>query len=173
MFVVILGCSKCLKVFNKVGDFTDYSGSDVDAWELRTGINHKRYALHAANANTKSECEKRQREHGARYSELHRLPYYDPVRMHTIDPMHNLYLGTAKHVFKTWIEIGVLTSDKLECIDNKMKKVKVPTDVGRIPGLLHLLVIYIQTFFIYIQNLFLFRSSLLLHLNISDVLYIL
>ncbi|XP_057311059.1 uncharacterized protein LOC130648935 [Hydractinia symbiolongicarpus] len=128
------GCSKCLKVFNKVGDFTDYSGSDVDAWELRTGINHKRYALHAANANTKSECEKRQREHGARYSELHRLPYYDPVRMHTIDPMHNLYLGTAKHVFKTWIEIGVLTSDKLKCIDDKMKKVKVPTDVGRIPG---------------------------------------
>ncbi len=25
------------------------------------------------------------------------LPYYDIVRCHVIDPMHNLLLGTAKH----------------------------------------------------------------------------
>ena len=41
---------------------------------------------------------KRQQElEGCRYSVLLDLPYFDPVRMTIIDPMHNLYLGTAKH----------------------------------------------------------------------------
>ena len=74
------------------------------------------------------------KETGARYSELHRLPYYDPIRMHTIDPMHNLYLGTAKHVFVTWINIGVLSSKNLSEIDARMNNIKLPTDIGRIPG---------------------------------------
>lgn len=29
-------------------------------------------------------------------------PYYDPIRFAVIDPMHNLYLGTAKHVLSIW-----------------------------------------------------------------------
>ena len=32
-------------------------------------------------------------EQGVRYTELSRLPYFDPVSMHLIDPMHNLMLG--------------------------------------------------------------------------------
>ena len=28
--------------------------------------------------------------YGARYSILHDLSYFDPVRMHDIDPMHNI-----------------------------------------------------------------------------------
>ena len=31
-----------------------------------------------------------------RYSCLLQLPYFDPVRMTILDPMHNFYLGTAK-----------------------------------------------------------------------------
>jgi len=50
-------------------------------------------ALHTAEANA-----------GVRYSVLLDLPYFDPVTFTVIDPMHNLYLGTAKHVFKLWIE---------------------------------------------------------------------
>ena len=33
------------------------------------------------------------REHGSRWSELARLPYFDMVRQMCIDPMHNLLLG--------------------------------------------------------------------------------
>ena len=54
--------------------------------------------------------------------------------MHTIDAMHNLYLGTAKHVFVTWINIGVLSSENLNEIDARMNNIKLPTDIGRIPG---------------------------------------
>ena len=34
------------------------------------------------------------------------LPYYDAIRMSTIvDPLHNLYIGTAKHVLKdVWVD---------------------------------------------------------------------
>ncbi|KAL1936647.1 hypothetical protein VTP01DRAFT_781 [Rhizomucor pusillus] len=43
-----------------------------------------------------------ERQHGARWSELHRLSYFDAVRCTIIDPMHNLYSGTAKRVFNLW-----------------------------------------------------------------------
>lgn len=32
-----------------------------------------------------------QHEAGVRYSELLRLPYFDIVRFHLVDPMHNLF----------------------------------------------------------------------------------
>ena len=30
--------------------------------------------------------------------------YFDAVKFTAIDPMHNLFLGTAKYVFKLWIK---------------------------------------------------------------------
>lgn len=33
------------------------------------------------------------KEYGARWFEFARLPYFDPVRMTVIDPMHNILLG--------------------------------------------------------------------------------
>lgn len=33
--------------------------------------------------------------HGTRYTELSRLPYFDPIRCTVVDPMHNLLLGMA------------------------------------------------------------------------------
>ena len=33
------------------------------------------------------------------------LPYFDCVRFHVIDPMHNIFTGTAKHVMtKVWMK---------------------------------------------------------------------
>lgn len=40
---------------------------------------------------------------GIRWSELLRLPYYEPARFLVIDPMHNLFLGLVKEHF-----LGVL-----------------------------------------------------------------
>ncbi len=45
-----------------------------------------------AKSKHKTEMAKLESKSGCRYSIL---PYFDPVRMHLIDPMHNLYLGTA------------------------------------------------------------------------------
>ena len=38
------------------------------------------------------------RLYGVHYSALCKLNYFDCVRFHVIDPMHNLFLGTAKYV---------------------------------------------------------------------------
>ena len=46
--------------------------------------------------------EKQESSLGCRYSVLLDLPYFDPVRMCIIDPMHNLYLGSAKRILK-WV----------------------------------------------------------------------
>ncbi|KAI0069330.1 hypothetical protein K474DRAFT_1562726, partial [Panus rudis PR-1116 ss-1] len=40
---------------------------------------------------------------GIRYSELSRLPYWDPVKHTAIDPMHNLFLGNFRnHIEEVW-----------------------------------------------------------------------
>ena len=49
--------------------------------------------------------------YGARYSELLRLPYFDCVRFTIVDPMHNLFLGTAKHLMEVWLELSTLSAN--------------------------------------------------------------
>ena len=49
------------------------------------------------NAETKQQQKAIQKKYGLRYSALIELPYFDPIRHTVIDPMHNLFLGTAKH----------------------------------------------------------------------------
>lgn len=134
LLIKYVGCSKCNHAFERHGDRTNYTGFDCNSWETRSSEEHKRDALRSKNAATATERKEIEKETGARYSELHRLPYYDPIRMHTIDPMHNLYLRTAKHIFVTRIDIGVLSSENLSEIDARMNNIKLPTDIGRIPG---------------------------------------
>ena len=69
-----------------------------------------------------------------RYSALVDLPLYDPIRFPTIDPMHNLLLGTAKHMVSLWIKSGILTQQKLDIIQEKTALISFPIDVGRIPN---------------------------------------
>ena len=37
-----------------------------------------------------------------------------------IDPMHNLVWGTAKHMFKLWVERDILSKLKLEKVERKL-----------------------------------------------------
>ena len=48
--------------------------------------------------------------------------------------MHNLFLGTGKHVFSVWIETGILTKTNLKNIEQRLKLFNVPNDVGRLPS---------------------------------------
>src|SRR5437764_4609841 len=71
---------------------------------------------------------------GVRWFELLRLPYFDPIRFLTVDPMHCLFLGIAKWIVKKiWVDEGVLTPDNLKNIQRKMNQIQVPADLGRIP----------------------------------------
>lgn len=51
----------------------------------------------------------------------------------TVDPMHNLFLGTAKYVFKLWDQRGIITRKMMKLIEEKIDKMDLPTNVGRLP----------------------------------------
>ena len=53
--------------------------------------------------------------------------------MLTIDPMHNLFLGTAKSMIMLWIKMGLLDSQKFENIQLFVDNMTLPADVGQIP----------------------------------------
>ena len=48
--------------------------------------------------------------------------------------MHNLLLGTAKHMFQTWTDKGILKPKDLKEIQDYIDRTVVPPDVGRIPN---------------------------------------
>lgn len=51
-----------------------------------------------------------------------------------VDPMHNLFLGTAKHFLKTvWIERGIISDSQFSAIQCRIDSSMVPSDIGRIP----------------------------------------
>lgn len=108
-----LGCSRCLKEFTctSFGEKLNYSGFNRDEWTSRTNESHRRYAEKHKHAKTKSARGEIESNHGTKYSILLKLPYYDAIKFVVIDPMHNLLLGTTKHCFRTWKEVGILSSE--------------------------------------------------------------
>ncbi|XP_066931820.1 uncharacterized protein [Clytia hemisphaerica] len=132
-FSAKLGCSKCFKKFptKNFGDKTDYSGFDIENWDLRTGKQHKVAAGLIERCKTKTGKEKMEKQLGVRFSQLFDLPYFDPIEMHVIDPMHNLLLGTGKLLIKLWLKTGTLTEQKLKTIDRLQNHIKVPSGYSK------------------------------------------
>ena len=133
-YLLFLGCSKCFREFpRQFGEQGDYSGF-AGNFPARDNSLQKSIAQKWLVAKTKSQQKEIERDYGVRYTALYRLPYFNPLRMHAIDPMHNLYLGTAKHVFLMWVEFGILDENKLSKIDERLRQLSLPTDIGRIPN---------------------------------------
>ena len=62
--------------------------------------------MHIGIHSSKTERQRKESQLGCRYSCFLQLPYFDAVRMLIIDPMHNLYLGTAKYIFNViWLKV--------------------------------------------------------------------
>lgn len=55
-------------------------------------------------------------------------------KQHWLDPMHNLLLGTAKHMVDVWRSLALLTDTKLEHMQMKINNLVSPNDIGRIPS---------------------------------------
>lgn len=68
-------------------------GFDESKWTERNGDEHRSTAFSLLACKTLAERSEMERQGGVRYSDLYRLPYYDPIRNHVIDPMHNIFLG--------------------------------------------------------------------------------
>ena len=98
------------------------------------GRNHEevsRQAEEFKSAVTKKDADSIAKKNGVRYSELIRLPYYDAVRMTSVDPMHTFLLGMVKKEVKFILE-GMIPRSKKEFM-KRVKSIRLPHDIGRLP----------------------------------------
>ena len=128
------GCSKCFKYFpGSFHERTDYSGFDGENWPPRHNSSHRRHAEMVKKASTQTKHETLATKYGVYYSCLLELEYFDAVKFTAIDPMHNLFLGTAKHVFKHWTKNNFLTKKDLKVLEERIHMLDVGTGIGRLP----------------------------------------
>ena len=120
----------CVTLVPKTSDikitrvFSVHPGNHV-LWNSIVGI-----FLKFRNAKEKVREKNWRVNNGCRYTCLLELLYFDPVSM------HNLYLGTAKHIFKKiWIAEGHLDDSDLQVINKKISTVCVPPhiSISRLP----------------------------------------
>ena len=78
----------------------NYSGFNCSLWIKRTDDQHRKSVEQIKKCKTKSTQYKKDIELGCRYRALLELPYFDAVRMHVMEPMHNLMLGSGKHMMR-------------------------------------------------------------------------
>ena len=112
----------------------DYSGFQRNTWPQRTLQSHTAHIAEILKSTSKTQKSSRESEYGCRYSELLKLPYFNPISMLIVDPMHNLFLGTTKHLFKNlWLKQGLLSAKNLSTLQTRVENVCVPPNIGRIP----------------------------------------
>ena len=112
-----LGCSKCRKEFKGgFGEKKDYSGFNVPEWPKRTHSQHLEHVNIVRNTNSKTARANAERTFGVRWSPLLELSYFNIIDFHVVDPMHNLFLGTAKKMFDISVSDGLLDNRKLHII---------------------------------------------------------
>lgn len=47
--------------------------------------------------------------------------------------MHNLFLGTSKHIMMLWKDRSIITKDHFKIMQERIDQINVPLDIGRIP----------------------------------------
>jgi hypothetical protein len=132
------GCHRCYKRANNIdSEKSNFGGfDDMDDWfRERDLTEHRRNAEAWRRCTSKSEREKHVSNTHVRWSELLRLPYFNPIRYLIVDPMHNLFLGVAHWIVKRlWVDGKILTKKHLELMDQRAKSIQVPSGLGRIPS---------------------------------------
>lgn len=108
------GCNKCDNAWPARSDEPtqrDYSNFDTSTWIPRKKLTQRRLAHDWFNQATKTARTEFLSNHGVRWSEVWRLKYFDPIRCSVVDPMHNLYSGTASRMMRHWIEDMAVMKD--------------------------------------------------------------
>lgn len=121
-----LGCNKCEKKFPGVLGEKTFRGFDRSTWPPRTNFHHREVCGKISKCSLKSEKENLEKKHGVRVSCLLDLDYFDPIRMTPIDQLHNLFLGTAKHMISVWKTKMILKESDFLVIQEKI-------DIGKLP----------------------------------------
>lgn len=136
----LVSCHRCQKQANYENRHHNFAGMDsMDEWFIsRDPLQHREDALGWRRCNTTTSRKQFVKQTGVRWSELLRLPYFDPIRFLTVDPMHCLFLGIAKWIVKRiWIDEGILTPNELKKVQKTIGRFQVPSDLGRVPRKIH------------------------------------
>jgi Transposase family tnp2 len=132
----LVSCHRCEKKSNYENGQHNFAGIIDDmneGLEDRNSVQHREDAIGWRRCNSKAARDRFVQQTSVRWSELLRLPYFDPIRFIIVDPMHCLFLGIAKWIVKRiWIDEGILTPNVLKEIQKKMNQFQVPSDLGRI-----------------------------------------
>ncbi|KIK81198.1 hypothetical protein PAXRUDRAFT_35943 [Paxillus rubicundulus Ve08.2h10] len=82
----------------------------------RKGEDHQKCCYEENDLPSEAQCATFFKEHGARWTELACLPYFNLVRQTIIDPMHNLLLGIVKtQWYSQWIQTPALRASTDKC----------------------------------------------------------
>ena len=74
---------------------------------------HRQISREIRDAKTAQERNKLEMQHSIYYSLISDLEYFDPIKHCIIDSMRNLFLGTAKRIYKKiWILKGLLNDKR-------------------------------------------------------------
>lgn len=98
-------CSLC---HLKLGDINNVRTS---MWRPKTGAEILQHALAWQDAPNKTAQRKLYKAYGVRWSELHRLPYWDPTKHVVIDAMHTLFLNIVQHHIRTVVGLDIPTTE--------------------------------------------------------------
>lgn len=133
----LVGCHRCHKrARGEEGQRPNFGGfDDINEWFRPKNVRkHRRNAMIWKHQQTNEDRKNHVRRTHVRWSEMLRLPYFDPIRYLVVDPMHNLFLGIAHWIVKRlWIDNGKITKSDLELMEKRAKKIKIPADLGRLP----------------------------------------
>lgn len=128
-------CHKCSNGFGSLPEDRhrrNYASMmDMSTWIPRTNESQRDNAQKWCEATTATARKQILHDTGARYSELLRLEYFDPVRFTVIDVMHNLYLGTPVRMMDIWrpqnrSQRNYFSDDQLKEMAREARKVVLP-----------------------------------------------
>lgn len=114
------------------GEKGDYSNFNISSWPPRTNISHREVANCYLQSNTRSQQYELEREYGIRCSMLLELPYFDAPGMCIVNPMHNLLLGTAKHMIELWKSLN--SPKQYDEVQERVDSRVCSSDIGRVPS---------------------------------------
>ncbi|KAG2063843.1 hypothetical protein BDR04DRAFT_945156, partial [Suillus decipiens] len=135
-------CSRCHIPQSKL---KTEDAMEHDKFPRRDGLQHRKHAEEYNGLGAK-EQDDFFTKHSARWFELARLPYFDPVRMTVIDPMHRFLLGLLispgiikTQWFNAWVQTNVLrqrtakVERELDEIHGLLSTFEMPSWVARLP----------------------------------------
>ena len=128
-------CYRCTRVFETLPNERRVNFSRFEMYPRRDAQQLQEFAFVYRDASNERRKEIF-REKGIRWTEFARLPYLDLCRATVVDPMHNLFLGTAHRILdRAWLnsEPPRITRSQIQEIQKTIDATPLPSDMGRIP----------------------------------------